>query len=645
MLTKRSSLCGPVAIAVTLAATGTLASVGLGTAASAAVDATAAAATVQVSPTPAQTIQNIGASGAWWVNDLTHFAPATQQRVAQLLFSSSGIQLSAYRYNIGGGGVGVTGDRSRAPQTLLVSPGSYDWNRDPGGTTFLKYAAQYGVPDIIGFVNSAPTVWTTSGKSCGGSLKSSDEQAYATYLADIVTHFNAEGVKIDYISPMNEPASSFSACNQEGMAVSDSQRGAIVRAVGQTLAARAPYAHVSADESDHVSRFLTDVPQWITQPGTAQYVANLAHHTYDFPSDSTLAQIPVMAKKYGKPTWASELCCMTSVTSPSYGAQYDPTITGGLAMASMIYRDFSVSQDSAFHWWTALSKVMGCNPANNPSCATSVNGSGYNDGLIYFDPNYASDGNQNLYITKRFYALGQYSKFVRPGSVRYPVTGAPSGVQITATSLGGDWTLVVNNLNNSTQAVNVHLPAAGITASSAYRTSASENLSPIALPTVSAGTAALSLPAHSIATYVFAKGGTPPTTTPPTTAPPTTASPTTNPPTTPSPTGSSACSVAYSIASQWPGGFQGNVTITDNSARAIDGWVLTWTFADGQQVTQGWNGSFSQAGNAVTVTNASWNGSIAAGASASVGFQASLTGSSNHQPTDFALNGVACTAS
>jgi O-glycosyl hydrolase len=467
--------------------------------------AATAATVAQVSSSPAQTIQNIGASGAWWVNDLVHFSTANQQRVAALLFGPDGIRLSSYRYNIGGGGVGVQAGE-RAPQTLITSPGHYDWTRDPGGTTFLRYAALNGVPDIIGFVNSAPAAWTSNGKSCGGNLKTDSTQAYATYLADIVTHFAGEGVKINYVSPMNEPVASFSACNQEGMAVPTNQRDDIVRAVGQALSSRAPSTHVIADESDHVDRFLSQVPQWISQRGTAQYVAALAHHTYDFPSDTTLAQIPAMAGKVGKPTWATEICCWNSSTKPAYGAQYDPTITGALTMASIMFRDFTVSGDSAFQWWTALSKVMGCNPASSSSCATTINNKGYNDGLIYYDPNYASDGNQSLYLTKRFYALGQYSKFVRPGSVRHPVAGAPGGVQIMATWQGGDWTLVVNNLNTSAQAVSVRLPSTAVAASAAYRTSATENMTAIGLPPVSAGTASLQLPAQSITTYVFHAG-------------------------------------------------------------------------------------------------------------------------------------------
>ncbi|MFI5593782.1 hypothetical protein ACIA5G_52795 [Amycolatopsis sp. NPDC051758] len=69
-----------------------------------------------------------------------------------------------------------------------------------------------------------------------------------------------------------------------------------------------------------------------------------------------------------------------------------------------------------------------------------------------------------------------------------------------ATSLGGDWTLVVTNLNKSAQVVGVRLPSGGISASGVYRTCAAENLAAIGLPAVSAGVASLNLPAQSVST-------------------------------------------------------------------------------------------------------------------------------------------------
>ena len=82
---------------------------------------------------------------------------------------------------------------------------------------------------------------------------------------------------------------------------------------------------------------------------------------------------------------------------------------------------------------------------------------------------------------------------------------------------------------------------------------------------------------------------------------------------------------------QWPGGFQGEVTVT-NGATPRSTWTVTFTFPNGQQLTQGWGGTFSQAGATVTVGNAPWNGTLGAGASASAGFLASWTGT-NGPPT------------
>ncbi|GID95715.1 lectin [Amorphoplanes digitatis] len=466
--------------------------------------AAAAAARAEVSPAPAQTIEAFGASGAWWVNDLANFAPAVQQRVAGLLFGADGLALSAYRYNIGGGGTGVT-TPARAAQTFRTASGGYDWNRDPGGQAFLRYAGQYGVPDLIGFVNSAPAVWTSNAKSCGGTLDSADNQAFATYLADIAQHFDGQGVHLDYLSPMNEPTNSFDSCGQEGMLVPTAQRDDVVRTLGATLSARGLSTRISADESTSVSAFNSEVPQWINQSGTAQYVANLAHHTYDFPTDTARTAARNVGRAAGKRTWASEICCFGATGGWSQG--YDPTIGGALGLAGIVHRDLSVTYDTAFHWWTALSSEFGCAPATG-NCATTANSAGWNDGLIYYDPAYAGNGNQSLYLTKRYYALAQFSRFVRPGAVRHNVTGAPAGVQVTAFDRGGQWTLVVTNQNTSATALSLHLNAKNnVSFAEARRTSATESLASIAAPSVSAGTLSTSLPARSITTYVLNQSG------------------------------------------------------------------------------------------------------------------------------------------
>ncbi|MFJ4205263.1 glycoside hydrolase [Streptomyces sviceus] len=462
--------------------------------------ASAATPTVaEVSPHAAQTIDNIGASGAWWVNDLKNFDPKVQARVSKLLFSKDGLALSSYRYNIGGGGTGVT-YAPRAPETFVNGDGSYDWSKDKAGRTFLYAAAKYGVKDLIAFVNSAPAQWKTNAKSCGGYLKAENTQDFADYVADVTDHFAKQGVRFDYISPFNEPTNSFDDCGQEGMLVPVGQRDDIVRALGAEQQARHQRTGIIADESSSTVSFNTEVPQWISQPDTAQYVDKLAHHTYNNPGDDQRAKIYETAKSVGKQSWSTEICCFGK-GGTGWAQEYDPTIDGGLNLSRIIYKDFATAHDSAFQWWVALSEQIGSDPL-------AKNSEGWNDGLIYYDPNYATNGNQTLYFTKRYYALGQYSKFVRPGSVAHNVTGVPDGVEVSTYDDHGKWVVVVNNHNTTDTAVKLHFNSKSpVRASKAVRTSATESWANVTKPSVRGGTASATLPARSITTYVLDQKG------------------------------------------------------------------------------------------------------------------------------------------
>jgi beta-glucosidase len=142
----------------------------------------------------------------------------------------------------------------------------------------------------------------------------------------------------------------------------------------------------------------------------------------------------------------------------------------------------------------------------------------------------------------------------------------------------------------------------------------------------------------------------PPTSAPPTSAPPTSSRPPTSAPPTssrpptsaPPTTGSSTCSVAYRITSSWQSNFQTDVTLRNTGSSTINGWALTWTFANGQVISQLWNGTFTQSGSAVTVRNLSWNGTLAPNGTASFGFISSWNNTTNAVPTVFAVNGTPC---
>jgi endo-1,4-beta-xylanase len=103
---------------------------------------------------------------------------------------------------------------------------------------------------------------------------------------------------------------------------------------------------------------------------------------------------------------------------------------------------------------------------------------------------------------------------------------------------------------------------------------------------------------------------------------------------------STGCAVTYTVGSQWSTGFTASVAVT-NLGDPISGWNLTWAFSAGQQVTQGWNATFTQSGAQITARNVSYNASLATGASTTIGFNGSWSGS-NPAPATFAVNGVSC---
>lgn len=102
--------------------------------------------------------------------------------------------------------------------------------------------------------------------------------------------------------------------------------------------------------------------------------------------------------------------------------------------------------------------------------------------------------------------------------------------------------------------------------------------------------------------------------------------------------GSAGCTAAYSITNSWSGGFQGQVTVTAGSS-PVDGWSVGWTYPAPETLNDLWNGSYTQSGDAVKVSNLGYDGSLAPGSSTTFGFTGTDTGS------DAAPASLACTAS
>ncbi len=102
------------------------------------------------------------------------------------------------------------------------------------------------------------------------------------------------------------------------------------------------------------------------------------------------------------------------------------------------------------------------------------------------------------------------------------------------------------------------------------------------------------------------------------------------------------CEVKYSINSNWGTGATLSVDIT-NLGSPKTTWELAWNFSNAEKISQLWNGTYTQAGQAVRVKNAGWNGNLNTNQTTNFGFNISMpSGTSLVKPAEFSLDGVKC---
>ena len=129
--------------------------------------------------------------------------------------------------------------------------------------------------------------------------------------------------------------------------------------------------------------------------------------------------------------------------------------------------------------------------------------------LYWWYKAYNTDDNEGLLLksggdTKRHWTLGNYSKFIRPGYVRVDITGAPSGVLLSAFKGTGSAVVIVA-INKNASAVSVPITISGGTAPTMvtpWVTSSADNLVSKTAVTVSGGSFTAALGATSVTTFV-----------------------------------------------------------------------------------------------------------------------------------------------
>jgi O-glycosyl hydrolase len=432
----------------------------------------------------AQTINNFGASGCWFSEPIgRYWADSTKEKMAELLFSKAfdkngnpkGIGLSAWRFNIGGGSAeqgdssGIRSENKRV-ECFLNKDGSYDWNKQSGYLWFTKKARGYGVEKLIAFVNSPPVYYTKNGLGYKTvidqytNLKSADYSLYAAFLAEVLAHFDRQKLHFDMISPVNEPQwdwfHNYGEGQQEGSSYTNREIYGVVKKLDSALTAKKLNTRILMPEAAMLSYLYNWKPQteiggqigqfWSSE--SPFYLANLPHidkiaagHSY-FTDDgvdniiNTRKKLADTADKYGVSYWQTEY----SMLGPGYREGLKGRRTNfdcALFLAKLIHHDLTDGNASAWQFWNAW----------EPGRA-DFNTRYY---LLALKPA-AGFKSGTFSTTKNLWALGHYSRFIRPGMARL-ILPTVNDEDLLASAWYAQKKLVLVLINNGTSPKTVQL--------------------------------------------------------------------------------------------------------------------------------------------------------------------------------------------
>ena len=444
-----------------------------------------------------QTLEGWGTSLCWWGNMVGGYADAARNAIIGHLFDAdTGIGMNIVRYNIGGGdnpshthlqaGKAVPGFKP-------TESGGYDWTRDANQRRVLDAVKALVDPEefIVEAFSNSPPYWMTisgcaSGNSGGGNnLKTDYFDDFADYLTEVVKHFRDEwDITFRTLEPMNEPMIGWSINGgQEGCHIDVSLQDDLIREVKAKLDAKnLDGTTISAPDETSIDQTLSSWKSY--DAATKACVSQINTHVY---SGSKRAELRAAADADGKRLWDSE-CDGSGAPAPfDQWTHNHNDVVPALDISYRITRDMRDMKADAWIFWQAV---------ESEQTQTSLN---KNWGLLHADFN----GGQKYYLTKKYYGVEQYTKFIRPGFIMIDINNADA-VAFMNTALER---LVIVHRNSSDNNVDYTYDLSGFrtagAAAEVYRTSGSENFARKTEIAISNKKFSAPANAKSITTYVI----------------------------------------------------------------------------------------------------------------------------------------------
>jgi O-glycosyl hydrolase len=492
---------------------------------------------VKLDPTAPYTFEGWGTSLAWWAEVVGSWPDAKRAALEKALFNpEAGLGLNIVRYNFGAGTptdntCGGFRPFGSIPTYEPIPSNNFvlDPNQDKAQLAVLKDAKGIIMPSeaiFEGFANSAPS-WMlengcTKGNGAGNNLKApvvdpvtqvTYEQDYANYLATIIKQFHDNTAfgqtTFRTVAPFNEPDGTWwtPKNTQEGMYVDLDQQKRVIQDLYAALKANGAlsYTSISANDDNSIDNAVTDYShydQTIYDQTILSHISQLNTHSYN---GTKLNDFYQLGKQQGKPIWMSEY-----TTDGTDGLSRDPKcrftdkdhtstqdMTGPLSLSCRILLDMNNMHPGTWSYWQAVESF------DDPKNAYGLLQTSFQQS----NPSCPSNPSSPFCFTKQYYALWQYSHFIRPG---YQIINSGDANSLAAFDPASHTLVIVTTNDNPSTTRDITYDLSNFTPVSepitSYTTTADTRVNATPTPSSFSGSGTqfmAHVPSQSITTYVI----------------------------------------------------------------------------------------------------------------------------------------------
>ncbi|KAI0831031.1 glycoside hydrolase family 30 protein [Hypoxylon sp. FL0890] len=432
-----------------------------------------------------QTIDGFGCSEAFQrAVQISQLTEEQQQYTFDLLFSTTkGAGLSILR-----NGIGSSPDMSSDHMVSIQpknpggpsSPPHYVWDGSDNKQLWVSQEAiKRGVKTIYANAWSAPGYMKTNnndangGTLCGvggASCSSGDwRQAYADYLVQYIKFYLEANVTITHLGFVNEPDLTTSYAS---MRFSGSQAADFIKVLGPTL----EKANLSS-----VGINCCDTEGWSSQAGMLSQLSSVDSLISTITAHSYTSS-PGSPMNTRRRVWQTEAA---DLNGQWQGGWYSNGGAGdGMTWANNIYTAVVNANVSGYLYW------IGAQTGSTNSKLVRIDG-------------------DKVTPSKRLWAFGQWSRFVRPGAIRVGIQGTASGVRMAAFQ-NIDGSVAVQIINSGGVAASIQIKVSGgdgfnSSIAAAFVTDNSHDISDLTV-SLNEETAAASVPGRAMVTVLLKQG-------------------------------------------------------------------------------------------------------------------------------------------